>query len=71
VFLGLDQQLDGRPPLLWETMVFGLDGPEHQCRHASRAEALAHHSEVVADIVADGAQMMGYETSNSVHKDKP
>lgn len=47
-FLGLDfGALDGTPPLLWETMVFGGEYNYHQRRYTTRAEALAGHAEAV------------------------
>lgn len=50
VFLGLDHQWIGGPPLLWETMIFGGDEDDDgsQWRYASRDEALANHNMVVA-----------------------
>jgi hypothetical protein len=49
VFLGLDHSFAGGPPVLWETMVFdveGLDG--EQDRYTSHADAVAGHAQMVA-----------------------
>jgi hypothetical protein len=48
VFLGLDHNFGGGPPLLWETMVFGgpLDGEGD--RYASRTAALRGHAAMLA-----------------------
>jgi hypothetical protein len=47
VFLGLDHSFDmGGPPVLWETMIFGLD--EEYCeRYTSREDAEAGHAQAV------------------------
>ena len=52
VFLGLDHNFCGGPPVLWESLVFGgpLDG--EQRRYQSREEALAGHTELVAAVTA-------------------
>ena len=49
VFLGVDHRHVGSgPPILWETMVFGISPNEgDQQRYVSRAEALAGHVEWV------------------------
>jgi hypothetical protein len=46
-FSGVDEGMDGHPPLLFETRVFGgvLDG-EHQ-QHATRVNALGGHATLV------------------------
>lgn len=53
VFLGLDHSHGFGPPLLYETMTFGADdetgGP---WRYPTRAEALAGHAQVVAQVEA-------------------
>lgn len=46
VFLGIDHNWSGKgPPVLWETMVFGLpaDTDEIQLRYTSKADALEGH----------------------------
>ena len=61
VFLGIDHSFgDDGPPVLWETMVFGLGdfGAEHQRRHCSREEAGHYHGEVVADLLKRGARLL-------------
>jgi len=52
VFLGIDHNFGGGPPLLWETMVMGglLDGL--QMRHSSREEAFRFHQEVCRRVHA-------------------
>lgn len=53
VFLGLDHNyVDGAPPLLFETMIFG--GPHHDyCeRYATWADAAVGHQQAVA--IAEG-----------------
>lgn len=50
VFLGIDHNMHFEgPPVLWETMTFGLR-TELQVRYTSRADALAGHAEAVARI---------------------
>ena len=51
VFLGVDHSFNGGPPVLWETMVFGLEN-EFMERYTSHADALAGHAEIVAKILA-------------------
>ena len=48
VFLGIDMNALGGPPLLWETMVFAGHQPALRRRHTSAEEAKAFHA-VVAD----------------------
>lgn len=49
VFLGLDHNWWGGPPVLWETMTFQIPGLQwEQRRYASRIDALAGHAEAVA-----------------------
>jgi hypothetical protein len=51
VFLGLDHSWDAGPPVLWETMVFGLPGDEEICeRYTSREAAIAGHNRIVAEL---------------------
>jgi hypothetical protein len=53
VFLGIDHNFvdpDG-PPVLWETMVFGLSDPSEICeRYSSREDAIAGHNELVGGL---------------------
>jgi hypothetical protein len=44
VFLGLDHNWEGGPPLLFETMIFGGPLAESQWRYASWDEAVAGHA---------------------------
>jgi hypothetical protein len=51
VFLGLDHSFGGGPPVLFETMVFGMpDGSEYQDRYHTWQEAEAGHREVVRKL---------------------
>ena len=43
VFLGLDHSFGQGPPLLFETMIFGLEGEEPQWRYSTWEEAEAGH----------------------------
>ena len=54
VFLGMDHNWAGGPPVLWETLVFGgaLDGTMD--RYQSREEAEAGHREMVARALVAG-----------------
>jgi hypothetical protein len=47
IFLGLDHNWDEGPPLLFETMVFGLTGDEYQERYSTWAEAEQGHANAV------------------------
>ena len=47
IFLGWRSPRPG-PPLLFETMICGVDGLELEERYATRAEALAGHAQAVA-----------------------
>jgi hypothetical protein len=54
VFLGIDHSFGDGQPVLWETMVFGLDDDDHddhQYRFTSRDEAVAVHERIVADLL--------------------
>ena len=49
VFLPLDHSWNGGPPVLWETMVFGLE--DEICeRYTSYADAVAGHARIVTEI---------------------
>jgi hypothetical protein len=47
VFLGLDHNWGLGPPLLWETMVFGLPDDNPMWRYATYDEALTGHAAAV------------------------
>ena len=52
VWLGLDHSFGGGPPLIFETMVFGLDsGNEPMDRYSTFSEAQVAHIKIVTDIV--------------------
>ncbi len=48
VFLGLNHQYGGGPPLIFETMIFGGEYDEEQWRYTTEAEALQGHEAAVA-----------------------
>lgn len=51
VFLGVDlAHIRGGPPILFETMVFGV-GEENQWRYSTRAEALLGHRAVCLEML--------------------
>jgi hypothetical protein len=50
VFLGMDHGYGEGPAVLWETMVFGGPLDEEQDRYTSRADALAGHAAMVAQV---------------------
>ena len=50
VFLGLDHQWEGGPPLIYETMIFGGVHDEFQERYSTRDEAIAGHAVAVAMV---------------------
>lgn len=53
VFLGLDHNFDGGPPVLWETMVFGGPMDQHMDRCAgSREQAEAMHATMMQAVKA-------------------
>lgn len=52
VFLGIDHNFFGGPPLLWETLVFGGPLDMQGDRYASAEDALAGHAEFVARVKA-------------------
>lgn len=47
VFLGLDHGWGDGPPVLWETMTFGLRADEPQWRYTSKADAIVGHARAV------------------------
>ena len=54
VFLGIDHNYGGGPPLLFETMVDHGSGWDDQWRYSTKAEALAGHAAVVAWVRGEG-----------------
>lgn len=56
VFLVMDHQFDeDGPPLLWETMVWGLDDDQECERYSSYEEAVAGHKRLVSQYLGDEA----------------
>lgn len=55
VFLGLDHSWDRGPPILWETMVFGLpiSVDEIQIRYISLENSWIGHENIVKRIIKD------------------
>lgn len=47
VFLGLDHGWGAKPPVLWETMIFGGANDEYCARYSSRADAIEGHKKAV------------------------
>ncbi len=53
VWLGRDLGFGQGPPVIFETMVFGVDGWEdYQDRYSTEAEALDGHDRVLAAVIA-------------------
>ena len=52
VFLGIDHNLNGGPPILFETMVFGGPHNEYQERYATWDQAEKDHDRVVEALKA-------------------
>ena len=50
VFLVIDHGFGMGPPVLWETMVFGLPGDEPQWRYTSKDDAMLGHARLVAQL---------------------
>ena len=50
VFLGIDHNFGDGPPILYETMVFGLED-EYQCRYETRVEAESGHDRTVKMVL--------------------
>lgn len=48
VFLGLDHSFGEGPPLLFETMIFGLEGDKYQTRCSTWEEAEEMHAKALA-----------------------
>ncbi len=61
VFLGINHQWNEGPPVLWETMVFGLrdDMDEIQLRYTSQADAIKGHKRTCDEMraVLDGRSL--------------
>jgi hypothetical protein len=61
VWLGLNHEfMPGRPPLIFETMIFGGDYGDYCRRYSTEAAAVEGHAEVVAAL-ADGQAPPGWE----------
>jgi hypothetical protein len=53
VFLGIDHQYGGGPPLLFETMAFGLPDDDEICeRYSTEQQAREGHTAVVVEVSA-------------------
>lgn len=50
VWLGLDHQFGGGPPLIFETMVFGGPLDQEMDRYSTETEAVAGHETMVAQV---------------------
>jgi hypothetical protein len=50
VFLGIDHGFDGGKPVLFETMVFGIDDDELQYRYCTWDKAVKGHNIVVDEV---------------------
>jgi len=57
VWLGLDHSFGDGPPLIFETMVFGLD-EEPQDRYSTYEQARTAHKAIVAGLVAGGGSVI-------------
>ena len=57
VFLGMDHNWSRqRWPILWETMIFGLDGDDQpQWRYSSRDDAIRNHERLVDELLTTGS----------------
>lgn len=54
VFLGLDHNFSGGPPLLFETMIFGGKHDGYQDRYSTWDEAVAGHNRAVEMVKGSG-----------------
>lgn len=52
VWLGVNYNFLGGPPVIFETMVFGRGGGEQQWRWCTEEQATAGHAQVVAELAA-------------------
>jgi hypothetical protein len=60
VFLSLDHNFFGEgPPLLFETMIFGGERSEYQCRWSTWDEAKRGHDGIVAELRAAHMRRQG------------
>lgn len=50
VWLGLDHNFFGGPPLIFETMVFGGPLDQEQARYSTEDQALAGHEQMVVKV---------------------
>lgn len=50
VWLGLDYNWLGSPPLIFETMIFGGDRDSEQWRWPTEAAAIAGHDQIAAEL---------------------
>jgi len=50
IFLSINHNWVGGPPILWETMVFGGPSDDWQERYRSEEEALRRHDEIVETL---------------------
>lgn len=65
VFLGINHNwIDGKLPILFETMIFGLLGHELQWRYATQKEAIGNHEKLVYDYLADGYEIKSINKSS-------
>lgn len=55
IWLGIDHQFGEGPPLIFETMIFGIDSDldQEQWRYSTEAEAIAGHKRAM-EMVRDG-----------------
>ena len=57
VFLGLDHNYFGGPPLLFETMIFGGEHDDYQERYTTWDEALLGHGRALALVKGEKVEM--------------
>jgi len=70
VFLGLDHSFGGPPPVLWETMVFGIPGGRDvQVRYTSAADARDGHAGIVARLTAGREAILAAEAERQRAED--
>lgn len=60
VFLGLNHNFGQGPPAIFESMVFGGQFDDEQCRYATWDEAVTGHWELVAKVVEDDMKKIGF-----------
>jgi hypothetical protein len=66
VFLALDHNWSGGPPVLWETMIFGGPATGEMMRYTSREEALIGHAEMVTRCMDAERQMESKSTGKAL-----